>query len=97
MKLTKLREVCAVLGKRYTMEIVVFLRKGNNSMKGISRGTDIPYSMVQDRIKEMTRLGLVTIKRSKTKDLGKYMKEVRVCEFKLVLTPPLIKQYLEGF
>jgi len=95
MKKTKLREICAVLGKQYTMEIVVFLRKGNNSMTGISRGTDIPYTMVQGRIAEMERAGLVVTKKSKTRDLGKHIKEVRVCEFKHVLTPSIIKLYLE--
>ena len=93
--LTNLKAICKVLGKKYSMEIISHLREGSTYMKKISQDTGIPYTVVQERIKQMERVGLIEVKYSKTRDLGKFMKEVKLNEFNITLSPSIIKCYLE--
>jgi len=94
--MTRLREICAVLGQRYTMEIIVHLRCGKEKyLLQISEETEIPYTTVQKRIADMEDAGLITTWRDTSRADGKAIKKVKLREFNHVLTPLHIKNWLE--
>ena len=92
-----LRKICAVLGQRHTMEIVVTLRcGGNKNMKQIAQDTGIAYTTVQKRVTDMERAGIVTTWFDVDRRTGKNVRIVKVKEFKHMLSPLTIKEYLEA-
>ena len=94
--MTRLREICAVLGQRYTMEIIVHLRCGSEKyLLQIAEETEIPYTTIQKRVADMEDAGLITTWRDTSRSDGKAIKMVKLIEFNHVLTPLLIKKWLE--
>ena len=92
-----LRKICAVLGQRHSMEIVNYLRCGKDKhMKQISEETGISYTTVQKRIADMERAGIVTTYDDVSRRTGKRVKMVHGKEFKHMLSPLTIKEYLEA-
>ena len=93
--MNKLRKICAVLGQRYTMEIIVHLRCVEKYLKQISMETGIPYTTVQKRIADMEDAGLVITWRDTSRGDGKAIKKVRLSPFKQELSPTAITIWLE--
>ena len=77
----KLREVCAVLGQKYTMEIIAYLRCKEAHVKQIAQDTGAPYTTTQKRIVDMERAGLVTTWSDTTQGQGKHIKKVKLTRF----------------
>jgi DNA-binding Lrp family transcriptional regulator len=79
------------------MEIVVNLRCGKDKhMKKIAEETEIPYTTVQKRVKDMEEAGIVVTWNEIDRRSGKSVKMVHVKEFNHTLSPLAIKDYLEA-
>ena len=91
----KLREICAILGRPHTMEIVANLRCAEKFLKQITEETGVPYTTVQARIADMEAAGMVITWREPRRGDGKAVKKVRLKPFKQELSPTAIQVWLD--
>jgi len=76
-----------VLGKKHTWRILAHIQKGSKYITQISAETNIPYTTVQHRVRELEMAGLVRIVGQVDKETGRAIKLVRVSNFRITLTP----------
>jgi predicted transcriptional regulator len=76
-----------VLGKKHTWRILAHIQKGSKYITQISAETNIPYTTVQHRVRELERAGLVRIVGQVDKETGRAIKLIRVSNFRITLTP----------
>ncbi len=84
-----------VLGKKHTWRILAHIQKGSKYITQISAETNIPYTTVQHRVRELERAGLVRIVGQVDKETGRAIKLVRVSNFRITLTPAEIARIVE--
>ena len=76
-----------VLGKKHTWRILAHIQRGSKYITQISAETNIPYTTVQHRVRELERAGLVRIVGQVDRETGRAIKLVRVSNFRITLTP----------
>lgn len=76
-----------VLGKKHTWRILAHIQKGSKYITQISAETNIPYTTVQHRVRELEMAGLVRIVGQVDRETGRAIKLVRVSNFRITLTP----------
>lgn len=91
----KLREVCAILGQKHSLEIIAYLMYKEPHVKKIAEDTGIPYTTAQKRVVDMERAGLVTTWSDITQGQGKHIKKVKLTRFLYTISPLNIQHYLE--
>ena len=75
------------LGKKHTWRILAHIQKGSKYITQISAETNIPYTTVQHRVRELERAGLVRILDQVDMETGRAIKLVRVSNFRITITP----------
>jgi len=76
-----------ILAKKHTWRILAHIHRGAKYITQISAETNIPYTTVQHRVRELERAGLVRIVGQVDRDTGRAIKLVRVSNFRISLTP----------
>jgi DNA-binding HxlR family transcriptional regulator len=90
-----IQEKLRVLGKKHTWRILTHVQKGAKYITQISDETDIPYTTVQHRVRDLERAGLVRIVNQVDQETGRAIKLVRVSNFRINLTPVDIARMVE--
>jgi len=91
-----LREVCKALGQAHSIEIIAYLRDHKDAyVKEMAKELGVPYTTAQKRIIDLERAGLVESRRGISKANYKAVKRAKVTNFKHLLTPLSLKEYIE--
>ncbi|MBN2335103.1 winged helix-turn-helix transcriptional regulator [Candidatus Bathyarchaeota archaeon] len=91
----EIQDKLRILGKKHTWRILTHIQKGSKYITQISNETRIPYTTVQHRVTELEKAGLVRIISNTEHETGRAIKEVRVSNFRISLTPIDIKRIVE--
>lgn len=92
----QLIEQLKVLSKPHSFEILASLSKGPSHVSIISENTGIPYTTAWQRVAAMERAGLVEVQSGVEESTRRAIKVARIINFRLELSPEIIKEMVEG-
>lgn len=92
----KLRDQLKVLSKRHSLEMISILLDGPRYISQISGELGIPYTTVQQRVAELERAGFIEVAPSIDEASKRAIKEVRLINFRIELSPRVIHALLMG-
>lgn len=92
----KLRDQLKTLSKRHSLEIISVLFESPRYITQISEEIGVPYTTTQQRVAELERAGLVEIAASIDEASKRAIKEVRLLNFRIELSPRVIHTLIEG-
>jgi len=94
--LDRLRNQLRAMSKRHSMEIIGALLDGPKYISQISEEMDIPYTTAQQRVAELERAGLIELADGVDEASKRAVREVRLVNFRIELSPRIIHQLATG-
>lgn len=94
--LGRLRNQLRVLSKRHSMEIIGALLDGPRYISQMAGELGIPYTTAQQRVVEFERAGLVDVVDAVDEASKRAVREARLVNFRIELSPRIIRQIVEG-
>lgn len=94
--LERLRAQLKVLSKRHTMEIVGLLLEGPRYISQLAEELGVPYTTAQQRVAELRRTGLIEVVDSVDEASKRAIKEARLTNFRITVSPRIIRQMVTG-
>ena len=91
-----LRKQLKVLSKRHSLELISRLFERPRYVSQLSEETGIPYTTVQQRVAELERAGIVEINPGVDESSKRAIKQVRLLNFRIELTPRVIRKIARG-
>jgi len=91
-----LRHQLKVLSKRHSMEIIGALLNGPRYISQIAAEIGIPYTTAQQRVTELERTGLIEIVDGVDDASKRAIREARLVNFRIELSPRIIQQIITG-
>jgi len=95
MSTEKVRRACKVLRKKYSIEIIAALfERDGKYITQLSEERGIPYTTIEQRINELEAAGLVKCSETLHAVMKRPIKEVKLRNFRIVLSPRTIHQII---
>ena len=92
----RIRDQLRVLSKRHSMEIIGALLEGARYISQIAVEMGIPYTTAQQRVAELERAGLIEIVDRVDEASKRAVREARLVNFRIELSPRIIRQLVTG-
>lgn len=92
----RLRVQLGVLSKRHSMEIIGALLGRPRYISQIAAEIGIPYTTAQQRVAELERAGLIEVAHVVDEASKRAVKEARLVNFRIELSPRIIRQLVAG-
>ena len=92
----RIRGQLRVLSKRHAMEIIGALLDGPRYISRLAAEMGVPYTTVQQRVAELERAGLVSVNDGVDETSKRAVREVRLVNFRIEVSPRIIRQLIAG-
>lgn len=92
----RIRGQLRVLSKRHSMEIIGALLDGPRYISRLAAEMGVPYTTMQQRVAELERAGLVSVNDGVDETSKRAVREVRLVNFRIEVSPRIIRQLIAG-